>query len=86
VQALLKGQRTLVEKKMSEGLASMWQGKMFAGILNDNLAVRVGPDGVKAAAQLRKWLTRGADVRLESTGGKMNGLPPTRLTSFGQHV
>jgi TfoX/Sxy family transcriptional regulator of competence genes len=44
VRALLNGQRALVEKKMFGGLAYMSQGKMFAGILKDNLVVRVGPE------------------------------------------
>lgn len=44
VRGLLKGQRALVEKKMFGGLAYMSQGKMFAGILNGDLVVRVGPE------------------------------------------
>jgi TfoX/Sxy family transcriptional regulator of competence genes len=40
VRALLKGQRALVEKKMFGGLAYMSQGKIFVGILEDNLVVR----------------------------------------------
>ena len=89
VRARLKGQPALIEKKMFGGLAYMSQGKMFAGILNSDLVVRVGPeandsalkkphtrpmdftgrpmkgyiyvspDGVKTAAHLRTWLTRG---------------------------
>lgn len=89
VRALLKEQCALVEKKMFGGLAYLSNGKMFAGILNKDLVVRVGPeendaalkephtrpmdftgrplkgyvyvslDGVKTAAQLRKWLARG---------------------------
>jgi TfoX/Sxy family transcriptional regulator of competence genes len=89
VRSLLKGQRALVERKMFGGLAYMSNGKMFAGILNKDLVVRVGPEGndkalkephtrpmdftgrpmkayiyvgpngVKTAVHLRKWLTRG---------------------------
>jgi TfoX/Sxy family transcriptional regulator of competence genes len=40
---ILKGNRALAEKKMFGGLAYMSQGKMFAGILNSDLVVRVGP-------------------------------------------
>jgi TfoX/Sxy family transcriptional regulator of competence genes len=61
VRVLLKGQRALVDKKMFGGLAYMSQGKMFAGVLKDNLAVRVGPDGTKRAAQLQPWLARGLE-------------------------
>ena len=41
VRVLLKGQRVLVEKKMFGGLAYLSHGKMFAGILNKDLVVRV---------------------------------------------
>jgi TfoX/Sxy family transcriptional regulator of competence genes len=91
VRALVKGQRDLVEKNMFGGLAYLLEGKMFAGILNKDLVVRVGPegsdaalkephtrpmdftgrpmkgyiyvspDGVKNAAQLRRWLSKGLD-------------------------
>jgi TfoX/Sxy family transcriptional regulator of competence genes len=44
VRALLKGRRTIVEKKMFGGLAYMSRGKLFAGILNRDLVVRVGPE------------------------------------------
>ena len=56
VRVLLNGQRALVEKKMFGGLAYMSQGKMFAGILKDNLVVRVGLDGNDEA--LKKPHTR----------------------------
>lgn len=67
VRVLLKGQRALVEKKMFGGLACMSQGKMFAGILKDNLVVRVGPDGNDEA--LKKPHTRPMDF----TGRPMKG-------------
>jgi TfoX/Sxy family transcriptional regulator of competence genes len=89
IRTALKGRRGPVEKKMFGGLAYLSNGKMFAGILKDELVVRVGPeandhalkerhtrpmdftgrpmkgyifvspDGIKTAAQLHKWLTRG---------------------------
>ena len=91
VRTLLKGRRTLAEKKMFGGLAFMSRGKMFAGVLKTDLVVRVGsemydtalkasrarpmnftgrpikgfvyvsPGGIKSAATLRKWLTKGLD-------------------------
>jgi TfoX/Sxy family transcriptional regulator of competence genes len=67
VRVLLNGQRALVEKKMFGGLAYMSQGKMFAGILKDNLVVRVGPDGNDEA--LKKPHTRPMDF----TGWPMKG-------------
>lgn len=51
VRALLKGQRALVEKKMFGGLAYLSNGKMFAGILNRDLVVRVGLNAYKSALQ-----------------------------------
>jgi TfoX/Sxy family transcriptional regulator of competence genes len=39
----------LVEKKMFGRLAYLLNGKMFAGILNKDLVVRVGPEGHEAA-------------------------------------
>lgn len=43
-RTILARQRGIIEKKMFGGLAYMSQGKMFAGILNSDLVVRVGPD------------------------------------------
>lgn len=67
VRALLKGRRALVEKRMFGGLAYMANGKMFAGILNADLVVRVGPDGHQAA--LKERHTRPMDF----TGKPMKG-------------
>lgn len=67
VRVLLKGQRALVEKKMFGGLAYLSQGKMFAGILKDELVVRVGPEGNDAA--LKALHTRPMDF----TGRPMKG-------------
>jgi TfoX/Sxy family transcriptional regulator of competence genes len=59
VRATLKGQRALVEKKMFGGLAYLSNGKMFAGVLKDELVVRVGPE--THAAALRQPHTRPMD-------------------------
>jgi len=67
VRVLLKGQRALVEKKMFGGLAYMSQGKMFAGILNKDLVVRVGPEANDKA--LKEPHTRPMDF----TGRPMKG-------------
>lgn len=66
-RAILKGQRALVEKKMFGGLAYMSNGKMFAGILKNELMVRVGPEG--NAAALKEPHTRPMDF----TGRPMKG-------------
>jgi TfoX/Sxy family transcriptional regulator of competence genes len=67
VRTALKGQRSLVEKKMFGGLAYLSHNKMFAGILNDELVVRVGPAGHEAA--LKEPHTKPMDF----TGKSMKG-------------
>jgi len=67
VRTFLKGQRAIVEKKMFGGLAYLSHGKMFAGILNNDLVVRVGPEANDAA--LKKPHTRPMDF----TGRPMKG-------------
>ncbi len=67
VRALLKGQRVIVEKKMFGGLAYLSYGKMFAGILKDDLVVRVGPEANDLA--LKEPHTRPMDF----TGKPMKG-------------
>lgn len=67
VRKLLKEPRVVVEKKMFGGLAYLSQGKMFAGILKDDLVVRVGPDANDQA--LKEPHTRPMDF----TGKPMKG-------------
>lgn len=86
VRVLLKGQRVLVEKKMFDGLAYMSQGKIFAGVLKDNLAVRVGPRRNQARRAVAALARTRTGVHLGSTGGETKGSPPTRLTSSDQHA
>lgn len=59
VRTILKGRRGLAEKKMFGGLAYFSSGKMFAGILKDELVVRVGREGYEAA--LKRPHTRPMD-------------------------
>ncbi|MEW6248682.1 MAG: TfoX/Sxy family protein [Nitrospirota bacterium] len=67
VRAVLTGQRALGEKKMFGGLAYLSHGNMFAGILNNDLVVRVGPEANDAA--LKEPHTRPMDF----TGRPMKG-------------
>jgi TfoX/Sxy family transcriptional regulator of competence genes len=67
VRTALKGLRSLVEKKMFGGLAYLAHDKMFAGILKDELVVRVGPAGHQAA--LKEPHTKPMDF----TGKPMKG-------------
>ena len=66
-RTILKKQRVVIEKKMFGGLAYMSQGKMFAGILNSDLVVRVGPGANDNA--LKEPHTRPMDF----TGRPMKG-------------
>lgn len=66
-RAILKGQRALAEKKMFGGLAFLSNGKMFAGILKNDLVVRVGPEAHDAS--LKEPHTRPMDF----TGKPMKG-------------
>jgi TfoX/Sxy family transcriptional regulator of competence genes len=67
VRTLLKGQKAIIDKKMFGGLAYLSRGKMFVGILNSDLVVRVGPEASDAA--LKKPHTRPMDF----TGRPMKG-------------
>ena len=57
----------VTEKKMFGGLAFLLDGKMFCGIVNDDLMVRVGPERYEAA--LAEPHVRPMDF----TGRPMNG-------------
>jgi TfoX/Sxy family transcriptional regulator of competence genes len=57
----------VIEKKMFGGIAFLLDGKMFVGIVKDDLMVRVGPDRYDAAIAE-------AHVRpMDFTGRPMNG-------------
>ena len=57
----------MAEKKMFGGLAFLLDGKMFCGIVKDDLMVRVGPERYEAALAE-------AHVRpMDFTGRPMNG-------------
>lgn len=49
VRGLLSDRPAITERKMFGGLAFMSAGKMFAGIVGDDLMARVGPDQMAAA-------------------------------------
>jgi hypothetical protein len=44
IRTLLKGQKGVVEKEMFGGLAFLRDGKMFVGIVKDELMARVGKE------------------------------------------
>jgi len=55
-------------RKMFGGLAVMWRGNMLAGVMGDDLMVRVGPDHYPAAME-----QPGAS-EMEFTGRPMRGM------------
>ena len=42
IRESIKGKRNITEKKMFGGLAFLLKGKMFCGIIKDDLMVRTG--------------------------------------------
>jgi TfoX/Sxy family transcriptional regulator of competence genes len=59
VRTIMTGWRGLQEKKMFGGLAWLTKGRMFAGVLKDELVVRVGPEAYEQT--LKKPHTRPMD-------------------------
>jgi TfoX/Sxy family transcriptional regulator of competence genes len=53
IRSVLEGRRKVVEKKMFGGVAFMLDGKMFVGIVKDDLLVRVGPERYEDAIKQR---------------------------------
>ncbi len=49
IRDMIKGKRSITEKKMFGGLAFMLNGKMFCGIVKDDLMVRTGPENYEIA-------------------------------------
>jgi TfoX/Sxy family transcriptional regulator of competence genes len=50
VRRLLARRKGITEKKMFGGIAFLFHGHMFCGILNDDLVVRVGPQRYEKAS------------------------------------
>lgn len=51
LRAILAGKPGVDEKKMFGGLAFLLDGKMFCGVINNDLMVRVGPDDYEKAVR-----------------------------------
>ncbi len=49
VRTALEGHPGLTERKMFGGIAFMLNGNMCCGVINDDLMVRVGPEGFEDA-------------------------------------
>jgi TfoX/Sxy family transcriptional regulator of competence genes len=68
VRDVLGDHPDVIEKKMFGGLAFMVWGNMACGIIQDDLMVRVGPDGYEAA------LTQPHARVMDFTGKPMRGM------------
>ena len=51
IRESIKGKRNITEKKMFGGLAFLLNGKMFCGIIKDDLIVRTGPENYQKALE-----------------------------------
>jgi TfoX/Sxy family transcriptional regulator of competence genes len=67
IREALDGERGISEKKMFGGIAFLLRGKMFVGIVKNDLMVRVGPEAYEDA--LKKPFARPMDF----TGKPMAG-------------
>lgn len=70
------GMADISTRKMFGGFAVMWRGNMLAGVIGEDLMVRVGPDGYDEA------LAQPGAVPMEFTGRPMRGL----VTVQADHV
>lgn len=66
----------ITTRKMFGGFAVMWRGNMLAGVIGEDLMVRVGADAYEDA------LDRPGAVPLEFTGKPMKGM----VTVLADHV
>ncbi|NDB52436.1 MAG: TfoX family protein, partial [Nitrosopumilaceae archaeon] len=67
VRKSLKGKRNMTEKKMFGGIAFLLDGKMFCGIIKNDLVVRTGPE------YYEKALTKPHASPMDFTGKPMKG-------------
>ena len=67
IRKLVGGRRGLSEREMFGGLAFMRDGKMFAGVLGDELMARVGKDAHDA------WAAEAGARLMDFTGRPMRG-------------
>lgn len=67
IRRALHDRRGITEKKMFGGIAFLSRGRMFCGVLRDDLVVRVGPDRHETA------LARPGTRPMDFTGRPMKG-------------
>ena len=67
IRESIKGKRNITEKKMFGGLAFLFKGKMFCGIVKDDLMIRTGPE------MYEKALSKPHSRPMDFTGKPMKG-------------
>ena len=67
IRESIKHKRNITEKKMFGGLAFLLKGKMFCGVIKDNLIIRAGPE------MYEKALSRPHSRPMDFTGKPMRG-------------
>ena len=67
IREIINGKRNITEKKMFGGLAFMLKGKMFCGIVKNDLMVRTGPENYEIA------LSKPNSRPMDFTGKPMKG-------------
>lgn len=67
VRKSLKGKRNITEKKMFGGIAFLLNGKMFCGVIKNDLVIRTGPQYYEEA------LTKPHARPMDFTGKPMRG-------------
>ncbi len=68
VRGVLKRRKGISEKKMFGGICLLLNGNMAGGVINDELMVRVGPDGYEEALKHKHARP------MDSTGKPMKGM------------
>ena len=76
VRTAMTGKDGLSERKMFGGLCLMLHGNMFAGVINDELMLRVGPDRFDAA------LSKPGARPMDFTGRPMSGFIYVQPSAF----
>ncbi len=68
LRLVLAGNRAILERKMFGGLAFLFNGHMFCGVVNADLMLRIGPEATTAA--LKQPYTR----RMDFTGKALKSM------------
>jgi TfoX/Sxy family transcriptional regulator of competence genes len=67
IRAAIGARPSITEKQMFGGIAFMLDGKMFVGVVKDDLMARVGPE------RFDDWLKKPGARQMDHTGRPMTG-------------